>query len=77
MDFFYFKKKIEKEYVQTVRIELMLLKHLVVKGKRKKEWCLSDQKRSLEDSLRIREISKELVDKRKRFEDWKFKKAKV
>lgn len=62
------EKKIEKEYAQTVRREPMLLKHLVMKGKRKK-WCLGDQERSLEDNLRIRELSKELLDKRKRFED--------
>lgn len=30
------EKKIEKEYAQTVRREPMLLKHLVMKGKRKK-----------------------------------------
>lgn len=49
--------------------EPMLLKYLVMKGKRGKKWCLNDQERSLEDGLREREICKEPMDQRKRFKD--------
>lgn len=62
------EKKLEKEYVKIVSRQLVFLKHLVIKGKRKK-WCLSDQKRSLEDGLSLKELCKEPTDKRRRFKD--------